>query len=267
MKSLPHPMSYLPCDPDTLLIFVQHLHNLGLAPASIKTRIAAVGFMHKICRLPNPSNDGLVFRSLQGISRMKKRLDKRIPVSPRILRRLLGAAEVLEPHYVAAMAKAIFSLMFSAFLRVGEITDSHHNLGRRQFQFSKKGLTIQFQSFKHSNTRKPAISIPPSGGKFCTVRLVREYCHLRDARGTSGPFFLSPAGLPLTKNWVRILLHKTCRSAGIDPRRITPHSFRIGAATWAAAAGKSLEQIRLMGRWASNAAINYIRVKSLKTPL
>ena len=43
------------------------------------------------------------------------------------------------------------------------------------------------------------------------------------------------------------------------------HSFRIGAATWAAAKGFTDTQIRQLGRWKSNAFLNYIRTPSLST--
>jgi hypothetical protein len=50
--------------------------------------------------------------------------------------------------------------------------------------------------------------------------------------------------------------------AGLASVQITPHSFRIGAATLAAAQGKSSEQIRVMGRWKTTAYSRYIRLSS-----
>ena len=45
--------------------------------------------------------------------------------------------------------------------------------------------------------------------------------------------------------------------------RYKGHSFRIGAATFAAECGFSDAQIRLMGRWQSDAFRKYIRSPSL----
>ncbi len=44
---------------------------------------------------------------------------------------------------------------------------------------------------------------------------------------------------------------------------LTPHTFRIGAATWAALQGADDDEIRRMGHWSSNAALKYIRIPTL----
>ena len=49
------------------------------------------------------------------------------------------------------------------------------------------------------------------------------------------------------------------RVCGLDPTKYKGHSFRIGAATFAAECGFSDAQIRSMGRWKSDAFRKYIR--------
>ena len=53
------------------------------------------------------------------------------------------------------------------------------------------------------------------------------------------------------------------RYNNLDSSLYEAHSFRIGAASWAAAKGFSDSQIRLLGRWKSNAFLKYIRTPSL----
>ncbi len=49
--------------------------------------------------------------------------------------------------------------------------------------------------------------------------------------------------------------------------KLTPHSFRIGAASWAASNGASNDDTKRMGRWVSDAFLVYIRVPSLQLKL
>lgn len=55
-------------------------------------------------------------------------------------------------------------------------------------------------------------------------------------------------------------LRQILRQAGIDCSRFSGHSFRIGAATTAAARNISDSTIQTLGRWASDSFRRYIRI-------
>ena len=56
------------------------------------------------------------------------------------------------------------------------------------------------------------------------------------------------------------MLRSTLQEAGIDATYYSGHSFRIGAATTAAACGISETIIMQMGRWRSSAYQAYIKI-------
>ncbi len=76
---------------------------------------------------------------------------------------------------------------------------------------------------------------------------------------TVGPLFVFENGDPLSRHRLVTQLRQALSAAGIDQSKYCGHSFRIGAATAAAAAGMEDSTIQLLGRWQSQAFLGYIR--------
>ena len=74
-----------------------------------------------------------------------------------------------------------------------------------------------------------------------------------------GPFFLFADSLYLTADRFVTALRSALWSAGTDDAHYAGHSFRIGAASTAAAKGIQESLIKTMGRWESSAYMLYIR--------
>ena len=80
------------------------------------------------------------------------------------------------------------------------------------------------------------------------------------ARGSApGPLFHFSDGRPLTRSRLVEQLHHSLKRANISTTGYSDHSFRIGAATTAAARGLEDSTIRMLGRWESSAYHTYIR--------
>ena len=62
----------------------------------------------------------------------------------------------------------------------------------------------------------------------------------------------------LTRQQFALLISNTLKLAGIDDKHYNTHSFRIGAATSAKEAGFSDVQIKMLGRWKSEAHQLYV---------
>ena len=83
-------------------------------------------------------------------------------------------------------------------------------------------------------------------------------------RGSAdGPLFQTRDGHAISRKMFADHLAIIFRTCGLDANRYKEHSFRIGAATFAAECGFSDAQIRLTGRWKSDAFRKYIRAPSL----
>ena len=78
------------------------------------------------------------------------------------------------------------------------------------------------------------IRLGVSGTEICAVRALLHYLHRRG--GDAGPLFRHCNGQPLTRPTLTAWLKNAAARAGLEGN-FSGHSFRIGAATSAAAAG------------------------------
>ena len=93
---------------------------------------------------------------------------------------------------------------------------------------------------------------------LCPVAAMLSYLAIRGFN--QGPLFKLQNGSPLTRQKLVDLLRTTLTAAGINPSHYSGHSFRIGAATTAAATGIGDSTIQTLGRWSSDAFTRYIRI-------
>jgi len=75
---------------------------------------------------------------------------------------------------------------------------------------------------------------------------------------TSTPLFQAGRFHPLSRAAVTNTLCQLLRQSGLDHSLYSSHSFRIGAATTAAAAGLPAWLIKNLGRWCINAYLTYV---------
>ena len=77
-----------------------------------------------------------------------------------------------------------------------------------------------------------------------------------------GPLFCHPDNSPITYSQFNSALADILTYLGGEAK-INLHSFRIGAASWAAMNGFTELQIKHLGRWKSDAFRKYIRIQSI----
>ena len=158
------------------------------------------------------------------------------------------------------------SLAFFVFLRVSEFTSSPpfdpvRHLSPADVQFlpgqPSPGLRV---NIKTSKTDPLGVGhllyIGVAGNSLCPMLAMRTYLTLRGS--SAGPLFVWVDRSPLTAAHVNCYLREILSRAGVSGQ-FSSHSFRIGAATSAAAAGIPDHLIQTLGRWTSQAYLRYIR--------
>ena len=262
MASLPN-ISHLPATEHSVALYVSYLHNQKeLASSTIRTRLSAIAYFHKIQGLTNPTLSFVISKLLSSYSKnYTGNTLTRKPISHELLLKLLHVVKVYPlSSYEKHMFSALYVLMYEAALRVSEILYSKlnsHNLQIEQLRLNSKAVTIKFETYKHSQAASPKIVVAATRDIYCPVKLVKKYLSVR--KPGPGPIFLGTNSKPITRTYLVKYLKFFLRVLNLNPKFYNSHSFRIGKATDLAMRGFSDSKIALVGRWKSNAFKKYLK--------
>ncbi|CAG2198379.1 unnamed protein product [Mytilus edulis] len=261
-------------DEDCLIYFVTYCKNsLKLAHATIKLYLA--GIRHNYLRIGHPdplSNCARLECILRGIKKSQNNVkQKRLPITSQILKQLCCMLQqgVFSP-FVDLMLQCSFNLAFFGFLRCGEFTYSSKIARQDTLLIQNIDFDLNFQNFTvHLNSSKcdpfrEGINITIfENDIFSPVDLMRRYIQVRKNHGARPDSYLfvndEYNNAPLSRDTFIARLRESLFRLGYNDSKFCGHSFRIGAATSAAAAGVEDHIIQTLGRWSSDCYIRYIR--------
>ena len=227
------------------------------------------------CTYKSTQNRYLVFCKegrLSGTKRCKAEKGtkgkERLPITPGILRKLKHSWSQTAADPDVQMLWAACTLAFSAFLRTGEMTvpsdkgydpASHLSFGDIAVD-NPSAPTLMRVQIKQSKTdpfRKGVhLFVGRTSLEVCPVAAMLKYLV---ARGwEKGPLFKFRDGRPLTHQHLVDALRAALTRVGLDQSKYCGHSFRIRAATTAAAKGIEDSIIQTLGRWRSLAYLQYV---------
>ena len=262
--SLETPIIWVPAPVSLICTFIVHLLETGLAPPTILSTLSAISFFHKLFHFEDPTTDLLVKRIVIGAQKTHPSSEERVPITIPILHTLCDSCiEVTSTAYAATLLRAAYLLMFHAFLCVGEVTSSRNNIEWSPLTMLPDSATITFHRAKHLVGPPISVSVPSEVGQYCPVANLRRYLNMRGE--SPGPLFCYPDCHAISTSQFNAWLKLSLSRASLSSLTIKSHSFRIGAASHAAAIGYSDTQIQNMGRWNSDAFKRYIRIPSFQS--
>ena len=152
-------------------------------------------------------------------------------------------------------------IAFFAFLRSSEllalqrsdvmIIDSTHELPT----FGLRIRSSKTDPFRHSVT----VRITPSGNShLCPTKALVNLISKPYVTHPNAPLLQWSDGSRITRPSFNNVIKRLAHNTGLNENNFSTHSFRIGAATTASAAGISDALIRTLGRWSSDAYQLYI---------
>ena len=253
--NLLHPTgSPIPASEHTLMLYATFLAHT-LTPQSIKVYLSAVRTLHLEHGLTDPTSEATnLQRLLRGIKRVRGTAsDSRLPITPSLLRAFVFHLNLAYPDHLVLWAALL--LAFFSFLRSGELLSLHHS----DLSRIANGYQVRIRQSKADPFRTGATVLVLATGDptLCAVRVMDTYLASRGP--AEGPLFCFQTG-PLTRQRLNSLIRNLASRCGVDHSRYSSHSFRIGAASAAAAVGVPDWRIQALGRWSSNCYRRYIRL-------
>ena len=180
----------LPIPVANLLNFLTSLQQEGYCSSTLISQVSALSYIQKLFGYQDFSSCFLVKQFLKGLTKVQNNQpDPRLPITLPILIRILNAIpKVINLISHRFLLAAVFSLAFSAFLRIGEICiayDTHPDpvIQRADVQLSSlsgelTGATIVIRNFKNKLDQQPVhvfIPVNSQNRTVCSVHLLFQY--------------------------------------------------------------------------------------------
>jgi site-specific recombinase XerD len=232
-QSVDHPA--LPATATTVALFLAVQAQLGLAPATLDRRLAAIRLMHVGAQHPSPHDALAVAEVMRGIRRAwKKPPAQKAPAVDVEIQHLVDA---VEPQTLKGLRdRALLLVGFAGAFRRSELValDVAHLTERPE------GLSIRIASSKTDQEGQGQVVALPrvTESPYCPVQAMSDWLVAADI--TSGAVFRRlhrgdvVAAERLTSQSVALVIKALATKIGLDPARYAGHSLRSGFLTSAA---------------------------------
>ena len=253
-------------------LYVGYLADTGTKSSTIKTYISAIKSVLADDKYEWNEAD-VQFTALTRACRLTRdRVKIRLPITHGLLDVLLNKLEDIflkrNQNYLLALYQCLFILAYYGLMRIGELAKGSHPVRAKDIHCGKnkrKVLIILFTSKTHGLESYPQqiriwADFELRNITYCPFKITSEFSNLRGGyMHDFEQFFIFQDRSPVLPAHVRSILRKALNRAGLDSSLYDTHSFRIGRATDLMRSGYTVDQIKLLGRWKSNAVFKYIR--------
>lgn len=260
----------LPADAKAVVGYLSYVADAGASPPTLRQKLAAITWVHKMKKLPPPSTFVEVVTLMEGVVRDKAhRPHKGKPLMRDELRKLVQAVDA--PHPADVRDRALLIVGYFGLLRRSELVAIE--VSHVKFAPGDADMTITLPQSKTDQAKKgaalPYPRLDAASADVCPVRAMRAWLDvLRDNFGVTKGYVFRKIDQwgnlgkeALTGQVVNLLVKRLAGAAGIDPEAISAHSaLRAGMATQLDADRVPFRLIKDAGRWKSDAvASGYIR--------
>ena len=258
-------------------LFGAYLVDNGVQSATLKSYFSAIKHILKIDGYSWDDNKVLLSALVKSCKLENDLVKTRLPIQKGLLEVLLfeinrkWTSGNNQQPYLVIMYQAIFCLAYYGMLRVGELSMGTHTIKACNIHVGSnkdKILLILYSSKTHGKESRPQkvkISALPANEKnskrnFCPFATIIKYMSYRGSYfDDNEQFFIFADRTPVHPHQIRKILRDLLDDIGLNSTLYDVHSFRIGRTSDLEKFGYSIEAIKSMGRWKSNAVYRYLK--------
>lgn len=274
-----------PLSTRSIIIFVHWLFEVRkLTSSTVNTYLSGLRYLHLLKGVDVPTLRPILVEqlikgkhNLECIERTQNLKPVRAPVTLNSMKLLKVEIKNWECSRAnKAMVWAVCTIAFAGCLRIHEILcrekssfDPEFTLLEADMKLNKishqgsyiKIIQLKLKSPKEDRIGKgKIIDIYESKGQICPVRALERYFMLKQHAANNLPAFRWENGLCFSGKDLNKLLKKFLgKYLDYKMTKISSHSFRAGMATLLGTLGFGDEEIMAMGRWSSDAYLNYLK--------
>jgi integrase len=253
-------LSPLPAESATLAAYAAGLADSGRKYSTIRRRVAAIAYAHRLKGLERPDQAEAVKAVLRGI---RRRIGVAVKRKAPATARAIGAMLKKLPETLAGKRdRALLLIGFAAALRRSELVDLKVN----NLEFVADGVIVHLPKSKTDQEGEGQFVAVPNGRALRPVEALRAWL---DAAGiTEGPVF-RPVGKGktgavkperLSGKSVAEIVKRACARCGLDAALFSGHSLRAGFVTEALERGADpINVMRVTRHVEINTLIGYDR--------
>ena len=263
---------------DRLTLFVGYLFHNNRQSFTVHSYISAIKTTLKSNNI-DISEDQLLLASLTRACKLKNDCVRtRLPIQKGmlsvILRRTQRYYAEHDQPYLSVLYSAMISTMYFGLFHISEVTSGTHPVLAKDVHIGankKKFLFVLQMSKMHTKSAEPQmikVSSKTLHYKICCLvsdlpcpyELLNKYSGYRGGlRSDTEPFFVLPDKSPVTPRHLSLCLKNIIRLSGFDETVYGSHSLRIGRTCDLFKLGLSVETIKKLGCWRSNAVFRYLK--------
>ena len=256
---------------ERIALYVTYLVHEGYQSSTIKSYLSGIKAILADDNYEVKQQKMLLASLTQTCTLKNDTVRHRLPIQKGLLEMLLFEIKrkFSQQLYLKVMYQTVLLLAYYGLLRISEITGVHAIKAKDVHACSQKEkiLLVLHSSKTHGKNKLPQQiqiqgdnKVGQKAEYFSPFALTRLYGSMRgNYNFDNDHFFVFRDGSPLKTSQVRGVLKTALKKLNLEPKLYGTHSLRIGRATDLLKFGVSVNRIKILGRWRSNAVFRYIR--------